>query len=120
MDIGIHTHDERQMVRALVHQCLAVQLAMREIRQVNPGAQLVQTEDLGRVWSTPSLRYQADYENERRWLSLDLLWARGQGPSSLAASVVAGADYEELDPFPSNRVPRCHRRQLLRDQRALS
>ena len=50
-----HARDERQMVRALVHECLAVQLAMREIRQVNPGAQLVQTEDLGRVWSTPPL-----------------------------------------------------------------
>ena len=31
------------MVRALVYQCRAVQLAMREIRQVNPSAQLVQT-----------------------------------------------------------------------------
>src|ERR671916_420912 len=71
-----HARDEQQMVRALVHQCRAVQLAMREIRQVNPNAQLVQTEDLGRVWSTPPLRYQADYENERRWLSLDLLCGR--------------------------------------------
>jgi dTDP-4-dehydrorhamnose reductase len=71
-----HASDERQMVRALIHECLAVQLAMREIRQVNPAAQLVQTEDLSRVWSTPQLRYQADYENERRWLSLDLLCGR--------------------------------------------
>jgi dTDP-4-dehydrorhamnose reductase len=33
----------------------------------------VQTEDLGRVFSTPMLRYQAELENLRRWLSLDLL-----------------------------------------------
>jgi dTDP-4-dehydrorhamnose reductase len=71
-----HAADEREMARALIHQSLAVQLAMREIRQVNPAAQLVQTEDLSRVWSTPQLRYQADYENERRWLSLDLLCGR--------------------------------------------
>jgi dTDP-4-dehydrorhamnose reductase len=71
-----HARDEGQMMRALVHQCRAVQLAMGEIRAVNPAAQLVQTEDLGHVWSTPALRYQADYENERRWLSLDLLCGR--------------------------------------------
>jgi dTDP-4-dehydrorhamnose reductase len=71
-----HARDERQMMRALVHQCRAVQLAMREIRAVNPAARLVQTEDLGQVWSTPELKYQADYENERRWLSLDLLCGR--------------------------------------------
>jgi dTDP-4-dehydrorhamnose reductase len=71
-----HGTDERLMVRMLLHQCRAVQLAMREIRHVNPTAQLVQTEDLGRVWSTTPLRYQAAYENERRWLSLDLLFGR--------------------------------------------
>lgn len=71
-----HATDERLMVRALLHQCQATRLAMGEIRRINPHAQLIQTEDLGRVWSTPPLRYQADYENERRWLSLDLLFGR--------------------------------------------
>jgi dTDP-4-dehydrorhamnose reductase len=36
----------------------------------------VQTEDLGRVFSTRSLGHQADYENERRWLTNDLLCGR--------------------------------------------
>ena len=71
-----HARDERLMMRALLHQCHAVQRAMRAIREVNPAARLVQTEDLGHVWSTPALRYQADYENERRWLSLDLVCGR--------------------------------------------
>jgi dTDP-4-dehydrorhamnose reductase len=71
-----HGADESLMVRALLHQCRAVQLAMRAIRAVNPEAQLIQTEDLGRVWSTPRLSYQADYENERRWLALDLISGR--------------------------------------------
>jgi dTDP-4-dehydrorhamnose reductase len=71
-----HGTDERIMIRALLHECEAVRLAMQEIHQVNPDAQLIQTEDLGRTWSTPELRYQADYENDRRWLSLDLIFGR--------------------------------------------
>jgi hypothetical protein len=46
---------------------------MQSIRRIIPGAKLVQTEDLGRVFATPPLQYQADHENIRRWLSLDLL-----------------------------------------------
>jgi dTDP-4-dehydrorhamnose reductase len=49
---------------------------MRAIREVNPAAQLVQTEDLGKTHSTPLLAYQAEFENERRWLSFDLLCGR--------------------------------------------
>jgi dTDP-4-dehydrorhamnose reductase len=49
---------------------------MRAIRQAIPGARLVQTEDLGKTFSTAPLRYQAAHENERRWLSLDLLSGR--------------------------------------------
>jgi hypothetical protein len=45
----------------------------RAIREVTPGARLVQTEDMGAVFSTPALEYQATFENHRRWLSLDLL-----------------------------------------------
>jgi dTDP-4-dehydrorhamnose reductase len=46
---------------------------MQAIRQINPQAKLVQTEDLGKTQSTYQLRYQADFENKRRWLSYDLL-----------------------------------------------
>ena len=49
---------------------------MGAIRRVNPYAKLVQTEDLGRCQSTPRLAYQADFENERRWLTWDLLAGR--------------------------------------------
>jgi dTDP-4-dehydrorhamnose reductase len=71
-----HGRDGLTFARALLNQCRAIVLAMREIRRVNPAAQLVQTEDLGKVFSTPKLAYQADFENERRWLSLDLLCGR--------------------------------------------
>jgi dTDP-4-dehydrorhamnose reductase len=101
-----HARDEQQMVRALVHQCRAVQLAMREIRQVNPNAQLVQTEDLGRVWSTPPLRYQADYENERRWLSLDFLCGRVGKEHPLWQHLWwLGLTWEELGPLLEQPCP---------------
>lgn len=71
-----HRRDDRAFLRALVNQCRATVLAMRAIRRVNPAAQLVQTEDLGRTFSTPRLAGQAAYENERRWLTFDLLFGR--------------------------------------------
>jgi dTDP-4-dehydrorhamnose reductase len=49
---------------------------MRAIRKINPHAHLVQTDDLGKVFSTPCLMYQAAFENERRWLTWDLLCGR--------------------------------------------
>ncbi|HYP28928.1 MAG TPA: family 1 glycosylhydrolase [Blastocatellia bacterium] len=71
-----HGQDALTFARGLLTQCKAVALAMRAIREVNPTAQLIQTEDLGKCFSTPRLSYQADFENERRWLSFDLLSGR--------------------------------------------
>ncbi|NJK72614.1 MAG: phospholipid carrier-dependent glycosyltransferase, partial [Synechococcaceae cyanobacterium SM2_3_60] len=51
-------------------------VGQQAIRQVNPAAKLVQTEDLGKNFSTPLLAYQAEFENQRRWLSFDLLCGR--------------------------------------------
>ncbi|MFL5929136.1 MAG: family 1 glycosylhydrolase [Gaiellaceae bacterium] len=71
-----HMRDECAFARAVVVQCRAVVLAMHAIHQVVPHARLVQTEDIGTTHSTPRLAYQAEFENERRWLSLDLLSGR--------------------------------------------
>ncbi|MBE9208883.1 sugar nucleotide-binding protein [Nostoc sp. LEGE 06077] len=68
-----HGRDNLTFARALFGQCQAIALSMRAIREINPNALLVQTEDLGKTYSTPKLTYQAGLENERRWLSLDLL-----------------------------------------------
>jgi dTDP-4-dehydrorhamnose reductase len=68
-----HRHNDRAFAQALVNEMMAVVLSMKEIRRVNPEAKLVQTEDLAKVYSTPRLQYQADFENHRRWLSFDLL-----------------------------------------------
>jgi dTDP-4-dehydrorhamnose reductase len=71
-----HGRTQEIFLRILVNECRATALAMRAIRAVTPHAQLVQTDDLGKTFSTPALNYQADYENERRWLSFDLLSGR--------------------------------------------
>lgn len=71
-----HRRDEASFLRMLANQCRAVLLSMRAIRRVVPDAELVQTEDLGKTFSTAPLAYQADHENERRWLGLDLLCGR--------------------------------------------
>jgi len=71
-----HRQDGNSFSMALLNQCRAASIAMAAIRQVNPRARLVQTDDLGKTYSTPRLKYQADFENERRWLTWDLLCGR--------------------------------------------
>lgn len=71
-----HGKDDRTFILALVNQCRAVVRSMAAVRQVNPAAELIQTEDLGQVHAPPRLAYQAEFENHRRWLSWDLLCGR--------------------------------------------
>lgn len=68
-----HLRDEGAFWRALVNQVDGVRLAMREIRAVNPQARLIQTEDLGRTYSTRPVADQAQFDNTRRWMTWDLL-----------------------------------------------
>lgn len=68
-----HAQGDRPFSKALLNQMRGTVLAMRAIREVIPGAKLVQTEDLGKTHSTSLLAYQARFENERRWVSFDLL-----------------------------------------------
>ncbi|HEY0173103.1 MAG TPA: family 1 glycosylhydrolase [Pyrinomonadaceae bacterium] len=71
-----HGRDARTFIRALFNELRGVVLSMRAVREVNPAARLVQTEDVGFCFSTERLGYQADFENERRWLTFDLLLGR--------------------------------------------
>jgi dTDP-4-dehydrorhamnose reductase len=71
-----HLADERSFWAALLNQIDATRLAMRQIRAVRPHAQLIQTEDLGRTYSTRAMAHQADFDNARRWMTWDLLAGR--------------------------------------------
>jgi dTDP-4-dehydrorhamnose reductase len=105
-----HRADDRSFVRALLNQVRAAVLAMRAVREINPRAMLVQTEDLGLITSSPRLQYQADFENLRRWLSFDLLAGEVNPEHGLWDYLVrSGASEEELraledDPCPPDIV----------------
>ncbi len=71
-----HHQNDISFAKILLNQLKAVVLCMQAIRKVNPLAKLVQTEDLGKTYSTPYLTFQANFENERRWLSFDILCGR--------------------------------------------
>ncbi len=68
-----HGRNDRTFVAILLRQLRATVRAMAEIRAVQPAAQLVQTDDLGYTHSTPTMAYQADFDNTRRWLTWDIL-----------------------------------------------
>ena len=71
-----HATNNRQFLRMLWNECEGIRAAMAAVRVHNPHSQLVQTEDLGKVFSTSFLAYQAKFENHRRWLSFDILSGR--------------------------------------------
>jgi dTDP-4-dehydrorhamnose reductase len=58
-----HGRDDLTFLQALINQCKGVVLSMRAIREVNPNAKLVQTDDLGKTYSTPEMAEWADFYN---------------------------------------------------------
>src|SRR4051812_15741 len=100
-----HARDDRSFVAALLNQLRATRLAMRAIREVTPGARLVQTEDLGACHSTPRLAYQAEFENERRWLTFDLLCGRTDLHPGLRSLLRRGGAAGAVVGFPSDPSP---------------
>ncbi|MEO6092907.1 MAG: family 1 glycosylhydrolase [Novosphingobium sp.] len=71
-----HARDEGLFWTALINQVDAVRQSMRAIRGVNPEARLIQTDDLGRTYSTAAMADQAGFDNVRRWATWDLLSGR--------------------------------------------
>ncbi len=53
-----HARDEATCFRIAVNECRGIALAMKAIREVNPHARLVQTEDFGRISATPRCRHR--------------------------------------------------------------
>jgi dTDP-4-dehydrorhamnose reductase len=101
-----HGRDHATFARALVTECRAVVLAMRAVRTVNPRARLVQTEDLGRRYSTPALASLAAFQNQRRWLSLDLLCGKLDRAHPLYGHMLRwGIGEAELEWFLENPCP---------------
>ena len=68
-----HHRDEGAFWHALLNEIDATRLSMRAIRQINPAARLIQTDDLGYCHASSPLQAEADFQNERRWMGWDLL-----------------------------------------------
>jgi dTDP-4-dehydrorhamnose reductase len=101
-----HRTDSTSMARALLVQTRATVRAMKEIRRVIPGARLVQTEDMGRTTGTPALSTQVEFENHRRWLSVDLLFGRVVPGHPLHAWLIElGTDPGELQALADQPCP---------------
>lgn len=95
-----HGRDYPTFLRALVNECKGVLEAMRAIRRAIPQARLLQTEDLGKTFATTPLLNQAAHENERRWLSLDLLDGRVDTKHYWHSRLLAaGIEAEEIELF---------------------
>jgi dTDP-4-dehydrorhamnose reductase len=85
-----HSRSVSDFARSMIGQCHAIAAAMQAIREVTPSAMLVQTEDLGKTYASTSLQYQADFENERRWLTFDMLSGRVHGTHPMCGYLRTG------------------------------
>jgi dTDP-4-dehydrorhamnose reductase len=100
-----HVKCDRAFARAVVAQASATAAAMRAIHAITPHGRLIQTEDLGRTYATEPLQYQADFENERRWLTFDLLCGRVVGDHPMAEYLRwAGVSDRELKSLAESSV----------------
>ena len=98
-----HKHDDVHFLRILYNECKATALAMKAIRKINPRAKLVHTEDIGKTHATPLLQYQADFENKRKWIGLDLLCGRVNSSHDLYKYLIKhGISEDELQYFIDN------------------
>jgi len=93
-----HRKDFASFARALVNECLGTVRAMAAIRRIIPAATLIQTEDIGRTYATSRLKHQAEHDNHRSWLSLDLLFGKVvPGHSFYSRLCRAGIGRDELE-----------------------
>ncbi|HEX5071074.1 MAG TPA: family 1 glycosylhydrolase [Vicinamibacterales bacterium] len=101
-----HARSDRAFVRALLVQCLATRAAMAAIRERVTDAELIQTEDISRTTADRSAAAQAEFYQERRWLSFDLLMGYVTPDHALWPYLTAaGADEGLLDSLVQRPCP---------------
>jgi dTDP-4-dehydrorhamnose reductase len=103
-----HARSPEAFAQALFTEVQATVLAMRAVREIQPEARLIQTEDLGRTTvSDPKIQYQARFENERRWVTFDLLCGKVTHTKPMGKYFVRKARVarQQLDWFLENTCP---------------
>jgi dTDP-4-dehydrorhamnose reductase len=102
--------DHASFGRAIVHEALAIQLAMREIRDVIPDAQLVLTEDLqGFTAADRGVAEYVAHKSERRFLSAELVMGRVTPGHALWDYLVSTCEIPERDLMGWNYYPNSER-----------
>lgn len=98
-----HKKDDYSFSRILLNELKGVILSMEAVKSINPDAKLIQTEDIAKVYSSPSLKYQADFENQRRWLTYDILSGNFTSQHSLWKNFMdSGIQVPTLEFFTTN------------------
>lgn len=101
-----HKKNDVSFIKMLLNELKATVLAMQAIRKINPSAKFIQTEDLGKTYSTPLLAYQANFENHRRWLTFDILCGKLDTSHPLWNYFMRlGIEKEKLQFFINNPCP---------------
>jgi dTDP-4-dehydrorhamnose reductase len=101
-----HHTSASSYLRALIHQVKATVLCMESIREIQPDARLVFTDDFGWISSTSELRADCERMNLEKWLALDLLCGKVNDLHPLFAYMVdAGLSPEEIAWFVEHRCP---------------
>ncbi|MBI3974459.1 MAG: glycoside hydrolase family 1 protein [Chloroflexi bacterium] len=98
---------ERGFVTALKHMCLASLYAMEQILAVRPDAVFVQSESseyYHQSCTDVEAAHVADFENQRRFLALDMLYAHPLRADMERFVREQGVTIDELDYFMNNRL----------------
>ncbi len=112
-----HHLSRTSYLRALLNQMKGTVLSMEAIRRVRRDAQLVQTDDVGRVCGTEELRGTWELLNERQWLTFDLLCGMVDRQHPVFAYMLGAGVNERRDSLVSRTIrvrPNRDRRELLR------
>lgn len=98
-----HLRDDNSFLKIFLNELKAVALSMKAVKNINGEAKLVQTEDLCKIHSTAGMKYQADFENERRWLTYDILTGKMKPGHPMWNYLTPGRKNEkELEFFTEN------------------
>ncbi len=101
-----HFRDDYAFARIFLNELKGIVLSMKRIREINSNAKLIQTEDIARVHSTGKLKYQADLENERTWLTYDILTGNFNHEHLFWRYFLdIGIPKEDLEFFLENKTP---------------
>lgn len=101
--------DERSFMTAVRHMAKANILMFEAILEVRPDAVFINSES-GEFYQAccpePEIVRRADFENERRFLALDLMYAHPLSDVMRKHTIEQGLSDQEYDWFMSRKIPR--------------